>query len=226
MRASPQRPAIRWDLTPRSAPNRSLIRFSSFNETCDRRLIDQLPCGTFNRGHRHVWFESWLCENAAAGSSTAPDPPLRRSASSIPPQNHQENLSSAPRFHTARVTNTHASHLASTAESLALHTKSPRRSELAFRASCYRCRWEPARPWRHCLRVDVHRRLALHDRGRDMAMMNMARLGVCNRARNLQGISHSGRCIRWLRHSRPRTKANAKSQTKLAQSRAGRFNWT
>src|SRR5262249_7336987 len=36
--ASPQRPAIRWDLTPRSAPNRSLIRFSSFNETCDRRL--------------------------------------------------------------------------------------------------------------------------------------------------------------------------------------------
>src|SRR5262245_13396651 len=56
MRASPQRPAIRWDLTPRSAPNRSLIRFSSFNETCDRRLIDQLPCRTFNRGHRHVRF--------------------------------------------------------------------------------------------------------------------------------------------------------------------------
>jgi hypothetical protein len=30
--------------------------------------------------------------------STAPDPPLQRSASSIPPQNHQENLSSARVF--------------------------------------------------------------------------------------------------------------------------------
>src|SRR5262249_49035384 len=33
-----------------------------------------------------------------ATASTAPDPPLQRSASSIPPQNHQENLSSARVF--------------------------------------------------------------------------------------------------------------------------------
>jgi hypothetical protein len=33
-----------------------------------------------------------------AAASTAPDPPLQRSASSIPPQNHQENLSSARVF--------------------------------------------------------------------------------------------------------------------------------
>ena len=36
LRASPQRPAIRWDLMRRFAPNRSLTRFSSFNEACDR----------------------------------------------------------------------------------------------------------------------------------------------------------------------------------------------
>src|SRR5262249_49211523 len=33
-----------------------------------------------------------------ATASTAPDPPLQRSASYIPPQNHQENLSSARVF--------------------------------------------------------------------------------------------------------------------------------
>src|SRR5215475_15713028 len=33
-----------------------------------------------------------------ATASTAPDPPLQRSASSIPPQNHQENLTSARVF--------------------------------------------------------------------------------------------------------------------------------
>jgi dienelactone hydrolase len=36
--ASPQRPAIQWDLTRRFAHDRSLIRFLSFNETCVRRV--------------------------------------------------------------------------------------------------------------------------------------------------------------------------------------------
>jgi hypothetical protein len=38
MRASQQRPAIRWDLMRRFAPNRSLTRFGSFNEAYDLRI--------------------------------------------------------------------------------------------------------------------------------------------------------------------------------------------
>jgi dienelactone hydrolase len=42
--ASPQRPAIQWDLTRRFAPNRSLIRFPSWNEACGRREQDRRLC--------------------------------------------------------------------------------------------------------------------------------------------------------------------------------------
>jgi hypothetical protein len=38
-----------------------------------------------------------------ATASTAHDPPLQRSASSIPPQNHERIITAEQRFHTARV---------------------------------------------------------------------------------------------------------------------------